>query len=74
LIETSPAVLLAAIELATQHRLGIWGAVILAGAAAAGCRFLLSEDMQSGFTWSGVTVTDPFSAARHELLETWLGS
>ena len=74
LIETSPAVLLAAIELAAHHRLGIWDAVILAGAAASGCRLLLSEDIQSGFTWSGVTVTNPFSAARHELLGPWLGA
>jgi hypothetical protein len=29
--------------------------------------------MQSGFTWSGVTVTNPFSPTRHELLATWLG-
>jgi len=30
--------------------------VILAGAAQAGCRLLLSEDVQDGFTWRGVTV------------------
>lgn len=73
LIETSPAVLLAGLELAAKHRFGIWDAIIVAAAAAAGCRLLLSEDMQSGFTWSGVTVTNPFSPTRHELLATWLG-
>ena len=73
LIETSPAVLLAGLELAAKHRFGLWDAIIVAGAAAAGCRLLLSEDMQSGFTWSGVTVTNPFSPTRHELLATWLG-
>lgn len=73
LIETSPAVLLAGIDLAAHHRLGIWDAIILAAASAASCRLLLSEDMQSGFTWNGMTVTNPFSPARHELLAAWLG-
>lgn len=68
LIETSPAVMLAATDLAAHHRLGIWDSVVLAAAAAAGCRLLLSEDLQSGFTWNGVTVTNPFSKEKHELL------
>ncbi len=68
LIETSPAVLLAATDLATHHQLGIWDSVILSAAAAAGCRLLLSEDLQEGFTWNGVTVTNPFSQTKHELL------
>jgi predicted nucleic acid-binding protein len=36
---------------------------MLAVAAQAGCRVLLSEDMQHGFTWRGATIRDPFSAA-----------
>ncbi len=47
-IETSPAVMFAATDLATDHRFGIWDAVIVCAAAAAGCRLLLSEDMQHG--------------------------
>lgn len=73
LIETSPAVLLAATDLATHHALGIWDAVVFCAAAEAGCRLLLSEDLQAGFTWSGVTVANPFSPARHELLAALLG-
>src|SRR5450432_1028283 len=61
LIETSPAVLIAATDLAAHHKLGIWDSVILSAAAAAGCRLLLSEDLQDGFTWNGVTVANPFS-------------
>ncbi len=72
LIETSPAVLVAATDLAARHGLGIWDAVIFAAAAAAGCRLLLSEDLQPGFTWNGVTVANPFSAAKHPLLEALL--
>ena len=72
LIETSPSVLTAAADIAVDHGLDIWDAIILAAAASAGCRVLLSEDMQQGFTWSGVTVVNPFSAKRHELLEKLL--
>jgi predicted nucleic acid-binding protein len=68
LIETSPSVLLAAIDLVADHNLGIWDAIILSAAAEAGCRLLLSEDLQDGFTWNGVTVTNPFAAKKHELL------
>jgi predicted nucleic acid-binding protein len=73
LIETSASVLLSAADLVTDHTFSIWDAVILSAAADAGCRLLLSEDMQDGFTWSGVTITNPFSSARHPLLVSWLG-
>jgi len=68
LIETSAEVMLAAADLATAHQLSIWDSVILSAAAEAGCRLLLSEDLQEGFTWRGVTVTNPFSTPKHELL------
>ena len=68
LIETSASVLQAAIDLAADHDLVIWDAIILCAAAEAGCRLLLSEDLQEGFTWNGVTVTNPFAAQRHPLL------
>ncbi|HZC22176.1 MAG TPA: VapC toxin family PIN domain ribonuclease, partial [Candidatus Binatia bacterium] len=45
-----------------------WDAIILSAAAEAGCRLLLSEDLQAGFTWNGVTVANPFAAKKHELL------
>ncbi len=72
LIETSPEVLLAATQLTTLHQLGWWDAVMLAAAADAGCRLLLSEDFQDGFTWSGVTVANPFAEQRHPLLTALL--
>jgi predicted nucleic acid-binding protein len=71
-VETSAAVTRGAADLATDHRLGVWDAVILSAAAVAGCRLLLSEDLQDGFTWHGVTVTNPFAASRHPLLEALL--
>lgn len=70
--ETSPEVMVSAADLATDHRLGIWDAVILSAASQSGCRLLLSEDLQDGFTWAGVTVVDPFSVPRHALLQALL--
>ena len=55
--------------LARDHQLGIWDAVILASAADAGCRLLLSEDLQDGFSWSGVTVANPFVSKPNPLLK-----
>ncbi len=67
-VETSPEVMLAAVDLATDHQFGIWDAIILSAASQSGCRLLLSEDLQEGFTWAGVTVVNPFSTPRHALL------
>ncbi len=68
LIESSGDVLLAATDLTQAHQLGMWDAVVLSAAADARCRLLLSEDLQDGFTWRGVTVTNPFASDRHPLL------
>ena len=73
LVETSTFVLMAAMDLAADHQLGLWDALILSAAADAGCRLLLSEDLQDGFTWSGVTVTNPFGPTPHTLLGALLG-
>lgn len=72
-VETSPEVMVAAADLATDHQLGIWDAAILSAASRSACRLLLSEDLQDGFTWAGVTVVDPFSSPRHALLHALLG-
>ena len=72
-IETSPGIMLAAADLATDHQFGIWDAVILSAASEANCRLLLSEDLQEGFTWGGVTVVNPFTSPHHPLLDALLG-
>jgi predicted nucleic acid-binding protein len=74
LIETSSNVLLAATDLTRAHQLGVWDAVIVSAAADARCRILLSEDLQEGFTWHGVTVTNPMVAERHPLLDALLSN
>ncbi len=71
-IETSAAVIVSATDLASDHGLSIWDSVVLAAAAEAECRLLLSEDLQDGFTWRGVTVTNPFAPTPHPLLAALL--
>ncbi len=68
LIEISETVIVGAAELAATHRFSFWDGVVLASAAEGGCRLLLSEDLQEGFTWNSVTVTNPFGASSHPLL------
>ena len=72
--DTTAKIVIAATDLASQHRLGIWDSVILATAADAGCRLLLSEDMQDGFTCTGVTVANPFATTMHPLLDAIIQS
>lgn len=72
LIDTSDRVLTAAMDLAADHGLRIWDSAILCAAAEGGCRVLLSEDFQEGFTWRGVTVANPFAPRRHPLIEALL--
>jgi predicted nucleic acid-binding protein len=72
-IGTSPQVMEAALELAAMHQQQIWDSVILAAASEGGCSLLLSEDLQDGFTWRGVTIANPFAPRRHGLLDEILG-
>ena len=61
-----------AFELIAVHPHQIWDAIILCAAAEAGCGLLLSEDMQDGFVYRGVTVANPFAATLHPLLASVL--
>ena len=71
-METSAAVMVSATDLASDHGLTIWDSVVLAAAAEAECRLLLSEDLQEGFTWRGVTVANPFAATLDPMLAALL--
>ncbi len=66
--DTTAAVLSHATGLFADHQLRIWDAIVLATAADAGCQLLLTEDLQDGFTWAGVTVVNPFAVPSHKLL------
>ncbi len=65
---------LTAIDLATDHTLQFWDALILSAAADAGCVLLLSEDMQDGFTVRGLTIANPFAATSHPKLAALLSA
>jgi predicted nucleic acid-binding protein len=71
---TSVDTLISAADLATIHQLSLWDAIVLTVAAESGCRLLLTEDLQEGFTWNGVTVVNPFAPTWHPLLEVALGA
>jgi predicted nucleic acid-binding protein len=71
--DTSAIVMVNAVDLSTDHRMKVWDAVMLSVAAESDCRLLLSEDLQDGFTWRGVSVTNPFGSDRHALLDALLG-
>lgn len=72
LAPTSEPAMLSAIDLAADHRLTIWDSVMISVASENDCRLLLSEDLQDGFTWGGVTVANPFAAQQHPLLASLL--
>ena len=71
-VETSAGVMVNAMDLASGYGLAIWDSVVLSAAPDATCRLLLSEDLQDGFTWRGVTVANPFAPAFHPLLAALL--
>ena len=71
-VGTTPDLFTKAVDLAADHHFDIWDAIILSVASAAGCRLLLSEDLQDGFTWGGVTVVNPFADQLHPLLSAAL--
>jgi predicted nucleic acid-binding protein len=58
--ETTPAMMLAAIEACRRHRISYWDAAILEAARALGCELVLSEDLAHGRTYDGVRVENPF--------------
>lgn len=57
-----------ALDLAVDHKLQFWDALILTAAAEAGCSLLLSEHMQDGFVVAGLTVVNPLAPTLHRAL------
>jgi predicted nucleic acid-binding protein len=70
--ESSLTAFQAAMDLTVDHGLQIWDALIMAVAAENRCRLLLTEDLQNGFTWRGVTVVNPFILPSSPILENLL--
>ena len=59
-VEPAVSDVLAAIDLYRLHRVSFWDALILHSAKQAGCRVLLTEDMQHGQTIDNVKIINPF--------------
>jgi predicted nucleic acid-binding protein len=57
-----------AFVLQSHYRLSIWDARLLAVCAAHGCDHLLSEDLQDGAHYGGVTAINPFNPANARLI------
>jgi predicted nucleic acid-binding protein len=55
---------------AVEDRYGVrfWDALLLAGANAAGCGYFLSEDLNDGQAYGGVTVVNPFRHSHQDVL------
>ena len=54
-------VLTRAYEIEKQNRLNWWDCLIVAAAQAQGCVLLLTEDLQDGADYGGVSVRNPFT-------------
>lgn len=50
-----------------RYKLSFWDSLIVAAARVAGCRWLLTEDLQDGQTLDGVTVVNPFRSRPDQL-------
>jgi predicted nucleic acid-binding protein len=57
----SRALYLQAVSIQARYRYHFYDALIIAAALEAGCRRLLSEDMQAGQTIEGLTIENPFA-------------
>lgn len=59
-VSADPGALWMALEFAADGRLSLWDALLLATADRHACEIVLSEDMQDGARFGGVTILDPF--------------
>lgn len=59
-VEPGVVDVLAAIDLHRLHRFSFWDALILHCAKQAGCREILSEDLQHGQVIDGLRIVNPF--------------
>ncbi len=62
IIQVSPGIIHAGLDLHQTRSIGFYDAIILASAQAAGCAVVYSEDMNAGEVMAGVRIVNPFSA------------
>jgi predicted nucleic acid-binding protein len=63
IIQVTPAIIHAGLDLHQTRSLGFFDAIILASAHTAGCAVLLSEDFNAGEMTGGVRIINPFAPA-----------
>lgn len=63
-VDTTPELVLAALDLAKRSQISAWDAAILEAARQAGCKTVLSEDLAEGQSYGGITVENPFGPRR----------
>lgn len=56
-----PHDVLAAAEIATEHQLSFWDAMVIRSASELGCSTLWTEELNPGPRIAGVTITNPFA-------------
>lgn len=56
-----PHDVLTAAEIATEHQLSFWDAMVIRSASELGCSTLWTEDLNPGQRIAGVTITNPFA-------------
>jgi len=67
-IDSTWASFQSAFDLSVSHDFQMWDALVMAVAAENRCRIVLSEDLEHGFTWRGVTIVNPFLPEESPLL------
>ena len=60
--ENTVALFQAALDAKERFQISYWDAAILEAARAAGCRQILSEDLNPGQDYDGLTVINPFTS------------
>lgn len=61
-VATDPELVRRAIDTGRRFQVAVWDALIIEAARTAGCRRVLSEDLNSGQDFDGVMVENPFAA------------
>ena len=62
-VETTVRLVLDALSTARRWRISYWDAAVVEAARSGGCSTLLTEDLQAGMNFAGVTVENPFSVS-----------
>jgi len=60
-VSTDPELVRRAIDAGRRFHIAVWDALIIEAARTGGCRRILSEDLNSGQDFDGVTVENPFT-------------